>query len=102
LRNGVILFNCYSSHSHRKGISSRRYVGEVDYFGVHCPDLQSVYLVPIGDSRFRGCLRVDTPKNRQLKKMRWASDYLLERMAGQVGLKTPDGVTLPGLLGPPS
>jgi hypothetical protein len=102
LRNGVIWFNCYSSHAHRKGVSCRRYIGEIDYFGVYCPDVQSVYMVPIEDARFRGCLRVDRPKNGQLKKMRWASDFLLERMAGQVGLNTPGGVTLPGLPDRPS
>lgn len=102
LRNGVIWFNCYSSHTHRKGTSCRNYLGEVEYFGVYCPEIESVYLVPIEEVRLRGCLRVDQPKNGQLKKMRWASNYLLGRVAGPVGLKKVGGVTLPGLLDQPS
>lgn len=102
LRNRTIWFNCYSSHGHRKGMSCRTYLGEVEYFGVYCPDTQSVYLVPIDEVRVQGSLRVDQPRNGQRKKMRWASDYLLGRVVNQVGLKLADGVTLPGLLGPPS
>jgi len=37
LRNGAIVFNCYSSHTHRGGASCRRYEGEVEYFAVYCP-----------------------------------------------------------------
>jgi len=102
LRKGTIWFNCYSSHSHRNGPSCRAYFGEVEYFGVYCPDVESVYLVPIEEVRVNGSLRVEQPRNGQRKKMRWASDYLLERMAGQVGLKSARGVTLPGLLDEPS
>jgi len=45
LRKGAILFACYSSHSHRGG-SMRRYAGEIDFFGVYCPDVDSTYLIP--------------------------------------------------------
>jgi hypothetical protein len=32
LRNGAIIFNCYSSHTHRVGVSCRGYEGEVEYW----------------------------------------------------------------------
>jgi len=38
LRKGVVLFNCYSSHTHRGGSACRVYTGQVEYFGVYCPD----------------------------------------------------------------
>ncbi|HEY7428102.1 MAG TPA: group I intron-associated PD-(D/E)XK endonuclease [Gemmataceae bacterium] len=55
------------------------YKGEVDFFGVFCPETDSVYLVPIevvNTSKF--CfLRVTPPKNNQKKGIRWAEDYLV-------------------------
>lgn len=78
LRNGVILFNCYSSHSHRAGPSCRLYSGEVDFFGVFCPDTDSTYLLPLTDiAVYRGSLRIASPKNGQVKGLRWADDYIL-------------------------
>ena len=42
VRIGSIIFNCFRSHTHRGGASARRYVREVEYFGVYCPELRSV------------------------------------------------------------
>lgn len=77
LRNGVIIFNAYSSHTHRGGASTRRYVGEVDYFGVYCPQVQRCYLVPAADVKSYGNLRIERPKNGQAAHVRWASGYEL-------------------------
>src|SRR5690242_665048 len=72
LRNGTIIFNCFSSHTHRGGVSARRYVGEIEYFGVYCPDLRSVYLVPVTEVNVvKGYLRIDPAKNNQTRKLRW-------------------------------
>ncbi len=79
LRGGVILFNTYSSHWHRGGTSTRLYMGEVDFFGVFCPQSGQSFLVPVSHVAASGTLRVDQPKNRQLRKIRWAGDYELER-----------------------
>ncbi len=51
--------------------------GEVDYFGIFCPDNGSVYLVPIGDVHSqRICsLRITPAKNNQSKRIRWAKVY---------------------------
>ncbi len=52
------------------------YDGEVDYFGIYCPDNDKVYLVPISETTSRGCsLRVAAPRNNQSKRVRWAKDF---------------------------
>ena len=57
---------------------SRDYLGEVDAFGVHAPELGTSYLVPIADAPMRACyLRTAPPKNNQVKGIRWAEDYSL-------------------------
>lgn len=55
------------------------YKGDVDFFGVYCPENESVYLVPISAvTSSRLCsLRVELPKNNQLKRIRWADEYLV-------------------------
>jgi hypothetical protein len=77
LRRGVILFACWSSHSHRKGPSVRTYAGEIDYFAVYCPDVDRVFMVPIGDVRTSGALRWLPTKNGQNSRVRWALPYIL-------------------------
>ena len=42
LRKGVVMFNCSSSHAHRGGVACRVYTGEIEYFGVYCPDTNAV------------------------------------------------------------
>jgi hypothetical protein len=83
LTSGSVRFRVCSMYYHHpdkrgKRSSSRPYTGEVDFFGVHCPDTDAVYLVPAGD--VEDCinmvtLRVSPPKNNQVKKVRWAADY---------------------------
>ena len=88
LRKGAILFACYSSHAHRGG-RLRRYVGEIDLFGVYCADVDSVYLIPMAEiSAWQWSLRVEPPRNGQCKKVRWASQYLLEAGRGPRGLRS--------------
>ena len=55
------------------------YKGEVEFFGVYCPETDAVYLVPIEDvNTTRVCsLRVTPAKSNQRKKVRWAKDYVL-------------------------
>lgn len=78
LRKGAVLFNCYSSHQHRNGPSCRSYSGEIDYFAVYSPELETTYLVPIKDlAALCGALRVASPRNGQKKSVRWAERYAL-------------------------
>lgn len=72
LRNGAILYNTYTSHHHRGG-GSEYYGDAVDYFGVYCKDLDSVYLVPSGEAE--GTLRVEPTRNNQSEGIRFAEEY---------------------------
>ena len=98
LRNGVILFNCFSSHAHRGGATVRMYTGEVEFFGVYCPDMDSTYLVPITQIDVqRGWLRVSPVKNGQIKGLRWADHYLLDsgRESRRVRSTVPEQLSMP-------
>lgn len=75
LRNGVVLFNAYSSHYHRRGGSTRLYEGEIDYFGVYDADSAHVYLIPAEVIRSSGALRVAPTKNGQARHVRWAEEF---------------------------
>ena len=105
LRYGAVLFNCYSSHTHRSGTACRSYEGEVDFFGVYCAELRSVYLVPIADvARVRGSLRLTATRSGQSRKVRWAQAYLLPTVAApdltSVGPWARNGVSRSGSLVP--
>jgi hypothetical protein len=55
----------------------RSYIGDAEYFGVYCAELNAVYLVPIGITSYASDvgLRIQTTKNNQKKKVIWAKDY---------------------------
>lgn len=81
LRNGAIIFNACSStyhHPSNQGIRpyQHHYRDSADLFGVYCPETDGVYLVPVRDVGTRsGSLRIQPPKNSQLRGIRWASDH---------------------------
>ncbi len=78
LRKGAIVFYPCSvdSRSERGRCIRKGYLGQVQYFGVYCPDLKKCYLVPVEDATTTGCsLRVDPPRNGQKTRIRWAEDY---------------------------
>ena len=78
LRRGAVLFNACSSggvKSHR-----RHYRGQIDMFGVFCHETDTCYLVPVNDVPItEGCLRVDSPVQKQPNVLRWAKDYIIHR-----------------------
>jgi hypothetical protein len=94
LRRGAVVFNVCSTYGHHPNpqIRKRTYEGEVEYFGVYCPDNGGVYLIPISDLAVRshGSLRVDTPRNNQCERVRWARDYEIGTVAIG-GLRAPSG-----------
>ena len=55
LRKGAVLWSMCSNYGHQKNprVVHRDYQGEVDYFGVFCPETQGVYLIPIADVPMR-------------------------------------------------
>jgi hypothetical protein len=78
LRDGVVQFSSQSIQSNTRGSKTRSYAGQVDLFIVYCPDNQRVYVIPADEVPKCGMhLRVEPPRNRQSKRVRWAKDYEL-------------------------
>jgi hypothetical protein len=79
LRKGAVVFNVCSSYAHHANpqVIKRSYEGEIDFFGVYCPETEDVYLIPIEDLpvKRQGKLRVETPLNNQRRRIRDASTY---------------------------
>ena len=79
LRNGAIRFATASTYGHLPSPreTRRSYRGEIDLFGVFCPETRDVSLVPIADvpTRTGAYLRVQPPGNAQRKRVRFAADY---------------------------
>jgi hypothetical protein len=89
LRSGAIVFATCSCYGHHRnpGRARRSYQGEIDAFGVYCPDTGGVYLVPVemcGGTQ--AILRVSPPANNQRLRVRWAADYEI----GTVTITTRD------------
>jgi hypothetical protein len=100
LRNGAILFNCYSVHASGES-RLRTYRGAIDFFGVFCPEVNAVFLVPVNEvpAECYASLRWAPTKNGQHSKVRWAQRYLVSSeplpKLVVVGSEPPDGVTAP-------
>ena len=93
LIRGAVYFATQSLRAARRETEWRRvaadYQGQVDYFGVYCPDNGIVYLVSItaaGTKRMCG-LRIDPPKNNQKKRIRWAVDYEVKPLGADSEVK---------------
>ncbi len=82
-RNGAVSFATCSSYAHHPNPKTlrRAYTGEIDDFAVFCEQLGTVYLIPIEDvpSRNVATLRVEPPRNGQMKHVRLAAQYELLR-----------------------
>jgi PD-(D/E)XK endonuclease len=75
--NECLRFNSRST-DHGRGPGS--YVGLADVFGVYCPHLGSVFLVPVADvPRFEVFLRLEPARNNQRRRVRFAADYAIDR-----------------------
>ncbi len=76
LRQGVIQFSVASSAYHRKG-KRQGYHGQIDLFGVYCPENQKCYLVPIQNAPPKNLctLRLEPAANNQSRNVRWAVDF---------------------------
>lgn len=74
VRRGAVAFRtCSNTANVRRG-----YDGEIDVFGVYCPELDRIYLVPIGDVPTRECsLRLTPARSGQVRGIRLAADYEL-------------------------
>jgi hypothetical protein len=76
LSRGAIVFSVASSQYHRGG-KRRDYRGQVDAFGVFCPDNEKVYIISIDNLPLvrEAKLRLTPPGNSQSKGIRWAADF---------------------------
>ena len=73
---GCLIWNAYAT-DHGKGPMS--YVGRADIFGVYMRARESVYLVPVTSVRTEGRLRLVPTKNNQSRRVRFASDFEIDR-----------------------
>jgi hypothetical protein len=74
---GVLTFKVCSNTRN----TPRDYRGEVDVFGVYSPQLDQVFIVPVGDVATRLChLRLEPTRNGQAKGIRWAEPYRLQAL----------------------
>ena len=72
----AIVFRTCSNTANRP----RDYRGEIDAFGVHSPDVDRCYLVPVEATGTRSCsLRLEPSANGQIKGTRLAADFELRR-----------------------
>jgi hypothetical protein len=91
LMHGAITFKTCSSTEFRPNGQRRPCYGQADFFGVYCPELGSVYLVPVNDcGRRSGSLRVDPAKNSQAAGTRPAANYqIFPLLVRQEGFEPP-------------
>lgn len=76
LRKGVVTFKVSSCNGFTG--EHRDYKGQVDVFLVWCPELKTVYEVPVADcGRQRMSLRIERAKNGQLAYVRYAANYVV-------------------------
>lgn len=79
LRDGAVQFRLYSVNVSRRFVP-RTYRGEVDAFGVYCPQTEACYLVPMSELSANAafaCLRTEPARNGQAAGIRLASDYMI-------------------------
>jgi len=83
IRDNCVVFNsCGTDH----GRGRQDYVGRADVFGVHAPQLDRVYVVPVeGCPRLQARLRCMATRNNQQHGVRYASDYAVEDWARSLG-----------------
>jgi hypothetical protein len=76
LSRGAIAFSVASSQYHRGG-RRRSYQGQIDAFGVFCPETRKTYIIPLRDLPLvrEAKLRLETPRNSQARGIRWAAQY---------------------------
>ena len=75
VKDGAVIFHTCSMHYHR-GKGKQSYHHQADLFGVYVPELDRSFLVPVEDVPSRmGTLRLEPPKNGQVKGIRMAAKY---------------------------
>lgn len=80
LKGDVIEASVSSTVSRAQGVVVRgNYQGKVDLIAIYCQANDSVYLLPIADVGVSCCsLRLNPPRNGQIKGIRLAENYLVK------------------------
>jgi len=84
LRQGFVEFNVSSADRRRP--NGTPYIGQIEAFGVYCPQNGKVYLVPIervSAHASRARLRIDPARNGQLRRIRLAAAYEVHAKPGE-------------------
>lgn len=77
LIKGAVVFSTASQTRTGKRVA---YTNDCDLFGIYCPPLDKVYLVPVRDVPERtGTLRITAPKNGQERGLRMATRYEIQK-----------------------
>ena len=77
LQKGAVVFRA-SSLGQFDGKSYHSYRGEIELFGIYCPELNQCFLVSVHEvSKTVGSLRLTATKNGQQKGVKFAKDFLL-------------------------
>ena len=76
IKDGRIAFSTASTYDHRGG-GRRGYAGQAECFMVYCPDNDKIYKVQVEavPPSSSATLRLETPKNNQVRRIMWAKDY---------------------------
>jgi PD-(D/E)XK endonuclease len=83
LRAGAVVFKTTSSYAHHRSPQALRrgYQGQIDCFGVYCPETGGVYVVPIAEVPGTCArLRVDPALNGQQESTHPAEKYEFARL----------------------
>jgi len=76
LRNGRVKFNLRSVYKVKGKLFTRSYGSTIDYYGVYCQELNTVYLVPVtGLGATEASLNLEVPKNKNQNGFRLARDF---------------------------
>lgn len=99
LAHGAVEFSKVSVRCSRTSIHRRAYGSDIDLFLVYCPPLDRVYAISAAEAQAGvSVLRVDPPRNAQVRGINWARDYILG--AGEralAALPNPSRLTLAAL-----
>ncbi len=73
---GALLVNLINWWSDKNGSHGKRVdKAHVDVFCVYCPDTDQCYYFSANEVNVSFSLRIDAPKNNQLKNVKFAEDY---------------------------
>src|ERR1700760_2444958 len=94
--SGVLSVRMQTSRHTPNGYVYRSYSpSEIDAVAAYSSELNRCFLLPIAEvANMRGVhLRLETPRNNQAQRIKWASDYALEPMIEKLQSALPRHVT---------